>query len=150
MHLHGRSTRTHMARIRAELVRPDVTGPMWGGYTTERMRIAFLARAIEVRLPYLHSCTSYYCMKNRTTCRPFLRRCRALCSSAPTSITRNKKHCALGTPRILLPMAVPALPGLFFRGANAHKRTLYMKLGSSKHAAGPSRPVGSETGARFK
>ena len=33
---------TYMARIRAELVRPDVTGPKWGGYTTERMRIAFL------------------------------------------------------------------------------------------------------------
>ena len=61
----------HVGPIVAELVRPDVHGKSWGCYTVESMRIAGLARAIQTRLPYLHSCTSFYCLKNRSTCRFF-------------------------------------------------------------------------------
>ena len=46
------------ARVSAELVRPDVSGPKWGGYDLEQMRVAFLARAIQTRLPYIHHCTT--------------------------------------------------------------------------------------------
>ena len=61
--------RFHMARVSAELVRPDVSGPKWGGYDLEQMRVAFLARAIQTRLPYIHHCTTNYCLKNRSACR---------------------------------------------------------------------------------
>ena len=58
-----------MARVTAELVRPDVSGDKWGGYdSVEKLRIAGLARAVQTRLPYLHSCTPIYCLKNRSTC----------------------------------------------------------------------------------
>ena len=60
-----------MARVTAELVRPDVGGEQWGAYDVDKMRIAFLARIIQTRLPYIHSCTSSYCLKNRSTCRFF-------------------------------------------------------------------------------
>jgi len=61
----------HVGPIVAELVRPDVSCEDWGGYDLERLRIAGLARAIQMRLPYLHSCTSLYCLKDRSTCRFF-------------------------------------------------------------------------------
>ena len=61
----------HVGPKVAELVRPDVHGKSWGGYTVESLRVAGLARAIQTRLPYLHSCTSLYCLKNRSTCRFF-------------------------------------------------------------------------------
>ena len=61
----------HMGRVVAELVRPDVSGDNWGGYDCDKMRIAGLARAIQTRLPYLHSCTPIYCLKNRSSCRFF-------------------------------------------------------------------------------
>ena len=35
--------RSHMARVTAELVRPCVAGPKWGGYDLDMMQIAFLA-----------------------------------------------------------------------------------------------------------
>ena len=59
--------------ITAEMVRPDVRGTNWGGYDVEKLRIAGLARAIQMRLPYLHHCSSLYCLKNRSTCRFFSR-----------------------------------------------------------------------------
>ena len=55
--------RYHMARVTAELVRPDVSGPNWGGYDLDQMKIAFLARAVQTRLPYIHFCTSNYCLR---------------------------------------------------------------------------------------
>ncbi len=55
-----------VARVRAEMVRPNVAGPKWGGYTCDLLRIAGLARAIQMRLPYLHSCTPNYCLKERS------------------------------------------------------------------------------------
>ena len=42
--------RYHMARVTAELVRPDVSGPSWGGYDLDQMKIAFLARAVQMLL----------------------------------------------------------------------------------------------------
>ena len=55
-----------MARIRAELVRPDLSGgeDLAGGYDVESLRVAALARAIQTRLPYLHSCTTNYCLND--------------------------------------------------------------------------------------
>ena len=50
--------RSHMARVTAELVRPDVSGNKWGGYDLDQMRVAFLARAVQTRLPYIHFCTT--------------------------------------------------------------------------------------------
>ena len=41
----------HVGAIVAEMVRLDVSGPKWGGYDVEEMRIAGLARAIQTRLP---------------------------------------------------------------------------------------------------
>ena len=61
----------HVAKITGEMVRPDVAGANWGGYTMEMLRIAGLARAVQTRLPYLHSCTPLYCLKNRSACRFF-------------------------------------------------------------------------------
>ena len=61
----------HVGPITAEMVRPNVSGSDWGGYTVEKLRIAGLARAIQQRLPYLHRCSSLYCLKNRSTCRFF-------------------------------------------------------------------------------
>ena len=61
----------YVGPITAEMVRPDVRGPNWGGYDVEKLRIAGLARAIQMRLPYLHHCSSLYCLKNRSTCRFF-------------------------------------------------------------------------------
>ena len=54
--------RYHMARVTAELVRPDVSGPNWGGYDLDQMKIAFLARAVQTRLPYIHFCTTNCCI----------------------------------------------------------------------------------------
>ena len=48
-----------------------MSGSDWGGYDVEKLRIASLARAIQQRLPYLHHCSSLYCLKNRSTCRFF-------------------------------------------------------------------------------
>ena len=59
----------HVGQITAEMVRPDVGGPNWGGYDIEKLRIAGLARAIQMRLPYLHACNPMYCLKDRSTCR---------------------------------------------------------------------------------
>ena len=62
--------RFHMARVTAELVRPCVAGPKWGGFDLEMMQVAFLARAIQTRLPYAHFCTTNHCLRNRNSCRP--------------------------------------------------------------------------------
>ena len=58
--------RFHMGRVTAELVRPDVSGPRWGGYDLQQMRVAFLARAVQTRLPYIHFCSASYCLRNRS------------------------------------------------------------------------------------
>lgn len=60
--------------ITAEMVRPDVRGTRrsrWGGYDVEKLRIAGLARAVQMRLPYTHVCSHHYCLKNRSKCRFF-------------------------------------------------------------------------------
>ena len=62
--------RAEMARVTAEMVRPDVSGGQWGGYDVEKMRIAGLARAIQSRL-LLHVCSPKYCLQDRSTCRFF-------------------------------------------------------------------------------
>ena len=59
--------------IIAEMVRPDVRGTNWGGYDVEKLRIAGLARAIQMRLPYLHHSSSLYCLRSRSTYRLFSR-----------------------------------------------------------------------------
>ena len=59
----------HVGHIRAEMVRPDVSGKGWGGFDHEQLRIAALARAIQSRLPYLHHCNAVYCLKDRPSCR---------------------------------------------------------------------------------
>ena len=58
-------------RVSAEMVRPDISGLAWGGYDCHRLRIAGLARSIQYRVPYLHSCSPSYCMKDRSSCRFF-------------------------------------------------------------------------------
>ena len=60
--------RAEMARVTAEMVRPNVSGGWWGGYSVEKMRIAGLARAIQSRL-LLHTCSPKYCLQDRSTCR---------------------------------------------------------------------------------
>ena len=50
----------YVGPITAEMVRPDVRGPRWGGYDHEKLRISALARAIQTRLPYIHYCSSLY------------------------------------------------------------------------------------------
>ena len=62
----------HVGHMTAEMVRPDVSGPGWGGYDVEKLRIAGLARAIQSRLPYCHACNPAYCLKDRTSCRRIL------------------------------------------------------------------------------
>ena len=61
----------HVGQMVAEMVRPNVRGPNWGGYDVDQLRIAGLARAVQTRLPYLHPCNPVYCLKDRTACRFF-------------------------------------------------------------------------------
>ncbi len=61
-----------VAKICAEMPRPNVSGEKWGGFDTERLRIAGLYRHILERLRYLHICTPNYCLKSRASCRAFL------------------------------------------------------------------------------
>ena len=60
----------HCARVVAEMVRPSVPMPEYGGFNYENMRIAGLARHIQTRI-YLHSCSPVYCLKGRNSCRFF-------------------------------------------------------------------------------
>ena len=62
-----------VARVSAEMPRPDVSseGVKWGGFDWDTLRIAGLARAILVKLNYLHVCSPSYCLLNRATCRFF-------------------------------------------------------------------------------
>ena len=60
-----------IAKIVAEMPRPDVSGDGWGGFDNERLRIAALYRHILERLRYLHVCTPNYCLKGRASCRFF-------------------------------------------------------------------------------
>jgi hypothetical protein len=57
----------HIARIVAEMVRPDVStlpdGTVYGGFDFERLVIAGLARTIQSRL-YIHQCSPKYCLQN--------------------------------------------------------------------------------------
>jgi|AACY02.8.fsa_nt_gi hypothetical protein len=55
--------RAHVGRVNAEMVRPDVSGPSFGGYKYETLRIAGLARSVQSRL-YLHPCTPKYCLQD--------------------------------------------------------------------------------------
>ena len=60
----------YAGRVMAEMVRPDVSGADWGGYSCETLRIAGLARSMQTKL-YLHSCTHVYCKKDSNVCRFF-------------------------------------------------------------------------------
>ena len=60
-----------MGRVSAEMVRPTVTAQNFGGYDVDMLRIASLARMIQIRCGYLHSCSPTYCLKDRATCRFF-------------------------------------------------------------------------------
>ncbi len=52
-------------RVLAEMVRPDVSGPQWGGFNdVDFLRIAGLARAIQIKVKYPHQCTVQYCLKD--------------------------------------------------------------------------------------
>ena len=55
----------------AEMVRATVTAQNFGGYDVDMLRIASLARMIQIRCGYLHSCSPTYCLKDRATCRFF-------------------------------------------------------------------------------
>ena len=55
------------ARISGEMPRPFVGGDNWGGYDTDRLRVAGLARHCLERLNYMHVCTPHYCLKNRSS-----------------------------------------------------------------------------------
>ena len=59
-----------VGRIVTEMVRPDVRGADYGGFTYEKLRVAGLARHIQSHL-YLHQCSVKYCLKGRSTCRFF-------------------------------------------------------------------------------
>lgn len=56
-----------VARTVAEMVRPYVKGEAWGGFGPQQLRIARLARIIRTRL-YIHTCSTKYCLHNRSTC----------------------------------------------------------------------------------
>ena len=64
----------HVARIWAELVRPNVSnksgGPAWNGYDTAQLRIAGLCRAIQIK-NYIHQCSQRYCLAGGPNCRFF-------------------------------------------------------------------------------
>ncbi len=60
--------RTETARVHAELVRLRLDEPLLHPRMT--LLFAFLLRAKQTLL-YIHSCTSLYCMKNRSSCRFF-------------------------------------------------------------------------------
>jgi len=53
-----------MGRISAEMVRPIITPITWGGYDVEMLRIASLARLVQIRAGYLHTCSPAYCLKD--------------------------------------------------------------------------------------
>ncbi len=56
----------HVARVTAELVRPVIRAEDgFKGWSIEKMRVAFLARAVQTRLPYIHNCSSLYCLRSR-------------------------------------------------------------------------------------
>ena len=59
-----------VGRIVTEMVRPYVDGENWGGFGWQQLRVAGLARIIQTRL-YLHTCSTKYCLQNRSTCRFF-------------------------------------------------------------------------------
>ena len=66
-------------RLRTQ-VRPTVKHGDWGGYDIEMLRIAGLARYVQVRMGYLHSCTPALGLK--VTCHhapPARRSVRARC-----------------------------------------------------------------------
>ena len=63
----------HVGRVLAEMVRPNVSGFDWGGYDVAKLRVAGLARSIQYRVPYLHTCSPSYCLKEFGT----------LCASVP-------------------------------------------------------------------
>jgi len=59
-------------RVLAEMVRPSLDGEKWGGYAdVDHLRIAGLARSIQVKLKYPHMCSPAYCLKDRSSCRFF-------------------------------------------------------------------------------
>ena len=61
-----------VGRVQTEMVRPSVKGTVggkpFGGFTYEKLRIAAIARCIQTRLA-LHSCTTRYCLAERSSCR---------------------------------------------------------------------------------
>ena len=62
--------KAEVARITTEMVRPFVNGAGLGGFGWQQLRIAGLARNIQAPL-YLHTCSTKYCLQNRSSCRFF-------------------------------------------------------------------------------
>ena len=120
--------RAEMARVTAEMVRPDVSGGQWGGYSVEKLRIAGLARAIQSRL-LLHVCSPKYCLQDRSTCRFF-----SLGRTSRTSAmitTRSEWRCSGEYQRMIsgsihtiftLPCS-PLQPSMFCRSTHHMVRT---------------------------
>ena len=59
-------TKLEMARVHAELIRPDGTAQ----WSRQELLWSFLLRSIQTQM-YLHACSSAYCLKNRASCRFF-------------------------------------------------------------------------------
>jgi len=59
----------HANRISTEMARPFV-GDDLAGYDVEKLRVAGLARCVQTKL-CLHTCSTKYCLLNRSTCRFF-------------------------------------------------------------------------------
>ena len=62
----------HVGRIWCEMARPHVKGARrWGGFDWVSLRMAGLVRSVQSRF-YIHSCTTRYCLLNRSSCRFFV------------------------------------------------------------------------------
>ena len=55
---------SEMGKVHAEMVRPTLDAAEFGNFDFEMLRVAALARMIQIRCGYLHSCTPNYCMKD--------------------------------------------------------------------------------------
>ena len=60
---------TLLARVHAEMIRPTVDASDFGGFDFEMLRVGSLARMIQIRCGYLHTCTPNYCLKDWMQCR---------------------------------------------------------------------------------
>ena len=67
-------------RALAEMVRPDVSGPQWGGFAdVDFLRIAGLARAIQIKVKYPHQCAAWEPQRHDEQRISAFRNCRRHC-----------------------------------------------------------------------